>query len=330
MGFDGKILARATDALSQRIAAHERDLDSRAQTLESRFPRLHEIDLQLRRSVIRAINSALSAGEDAAVRVREQQMKNQALQQERALILEQNGYPPTFLDREPLCARCADTGYTKEGMCACLRALYREEQMQELRYTTGMSPVRFSDVDFSLFSTQKTGSSRISPQENMRYIAHVCQSFLKDRGARGNLFFSGPPGTGKTFLAACLAYSAAEQDVFVVYETAGRLLAKYEDLRFHREDESAKNDLSRCENCDLLLLDDLGLEVTTSVSNAALYQLLNTRLTAGKSCVFITNQPFEELRRRYPAQILSRLEGGFEPLRFFGEDIRKNRHVNFY
>lgn len=330
MGYDGKILGRATEILEQRAALHERELDARAQSLEVRFPRLREIDMLLRRSVIQAINAALASGGNASARVREQQERNQALRQERGALLIENGYPANYLDREPMCSLCSDTGYTADGMCACLRSIYRDEQIRELTYTTGISPVSFQDINLTLFSDERAGNSRISAQENMQYIIHICREFIEDRHARGNLFFSGPPGTGKTYVAVCLAYAAAEHGVSVVYETTGRLMAKYEDTRFHREDDTAKSDISRCENCDLLILDDLGTEMTTTVSNAGLYQLLNTRLTAGRACVFLTNQGYEDLRRRYPPQILSRLEGDFEVLRFFGGDIRKSKRVNFY
>ena len=330
MGFDGKLLARASETLEQRAAMHERELDTRAQILEARFPRLREIDTELRRSVIRAINAALSSGANAGDLVREQQLQNQSLRQERAAILEEHGYPPSYLDREPMCPYCSDTGYVAEGMCTCLRTIYRDAQVQELTYTIGKPPTYFQDINLLLFSDERAGTSRISARENMRYIIHVCRSFLDKQGVRGNLFFSGPPGTGKTFVAACLAYQAVSQDISVIYESAGRLLSKYEDARFHREDDTAKSDILRCESCDLLILDDLGTEMATTVTNAGLYQLLSVRLTARRACVFMTNQNYEELRRRYPAQTLSRLEGEFETLHFFGADLRKNNRVNFY
>lgn len=189
MGFDGKLLARASETLEQRAAMHERELDTRAQILEARFPRLREIDTELRRSVIRAINAALSSGANAGDLVREQQLQNQSLRQERAAILEEHGYPPSYLDREPMCPYCSDTGYVAEGMCTCLRTIYRDAQVQELTYTIGMPPTYFQDINLLLFSDERAGTSRISARENMRYIIHVCRSFLDKQGVRGNLVF---------------------------------------------------------------------------------------------------------------------------------------------
>ena len=71
-----------------------------------------------------------------------------------------------------------------------------------------------------------------------------------------------------------------------------------------------------------MILDDLGTEMTTSFSTAALYQLINTRLAGRRSTIISTNLDFEDLRRRYGAQIASRLEGEFNCLPFYGRDIR--------
>ena len=62
--------------------------------------------------------------------------------------------------------------------------------------------------------------------------------------------------------------------------------------------------------------------VTLGASTAALYQLINTRLAARRSTVISTNLDFESLRRRYGAQIASRLEGEYTCLPFRGRDIR--------
>ena len=75
--------------------------------------------------------------------------------------------------------------------------------------------------------------------------------------------------------------------------------------------------------CDLLILDDLGTEMTTAFVQSALYQLLNSRLLAGRSTIISTNLDPDQIGRRYSAQIMSRLEGEFELLPFIGQDIRR-------
>ena len=60
----------------------------------------------------------------------------------------------------------------------------------------------------------------------------------------------------------------------------------------------------------------------------ALYELLNSRLVAGRHTVISSNLSIEEAARRYSPQIASRLEGEYHVLHFFGDDIRllkKNR-----
>ena len=80
-------------------------------------------------------------------------------------------------------------------------------------------------------------------------------------------------------------------------------------------------------NCDLLILDDLGSEMTTAMTQATLYTLINTRLAAGRRTVISSNLSPDDIRRRYTPQIASRLEGEFRALPFFGSDIRLKRSM---
>ena len=73
---------------------------------------------------------------------------------------------------------------------------------------------------------------------------------------------------------------------------------------------------------DLLILDDLGTEMTTQFTLSALYDLVNGRLLAGLPSIISTNLTTAELRSRYTPQIASRLLGRYERLPFAGSDIR--------
>ena len=140
----------------------------------------------------------------------------------------------------------------------------------------------------------------------------------------GNLFFSGAPGLGKTFLSACIAREVSGDGHSVVYDTAQHIFSRFEAQKFTSE-ESANDDVSRILRCDLLIIDDLGTELTTEFVRSAFYQIVNTRLMTNKKTIISTNLSPAELSRRYGANILSRIEGAYRILPFFGDDIRKQK-----
>ena len=86
------------------------------------------------------------------------------------------------------------------------------------------------------------------------------------------------------------------------------IFSRFEAAKFRRDDDTAPDeDVARYENCDLLILDDLGTEMTTTFVQSALYQLINGRLMAGKKTIISTNLNPEEIGRRYSPQVRSRL-----------------------
>jgi DNA replication protein DnaC len=141
-----------------------------------------------------------------------------------------------------------------------------------------------------------------------------------------NLLFSGDTGLGKTFLSACIARTVADRGYSVVYESAGHLFANLERAKFSA-DETAREDVRKYSQCDLLIVDDLGTEMPGQFTTAALYSLLNDRILTGRPMIVSTNLTVDDLTRRYSPQIVSRLRGSFRRVAFLGEDIRvlKNR-----
>ena len=208
-------------------------------------------------------------------------------------------------------------------MCACLKALCTQEQIRELSSLLDLGEQSFDQ--FSLDWYSPLGSP--SPRENMGFIYDVCLNYAQKFRTFPfrNLLLYGPPGLGKTFLSACIARVVSEHGFSVVYDTAGNIFAQFETQKFSRDEDDtreARDGTRRYLGCDLLILDDLGSEMTTPFVQSALYQLLNTRLTGGKRTIINTNLTPDDIRRRYTPQLASRLEGEFHMLRFFGEDIR--------
>ena len=161
----------------------------------------------------------------------------------------------------------------------------------------------------------------------MERIYDACRDYAYEFSPRSdNLLLSGDPGLGKTFLSACIARVVSETGHSVVYDTAAHIFERFEAQKFSRDETGgADEDVSRLLRCDLLIIDDLGTELTTEFVRSAFYQIVNTRLMTNKKTIISTNLSPAELSRRYGANILSRIEGAYRILPFFGDDIRKQK-----
>ena len=93
--------------------------------------------------------------------------------------------------------------------------------------------------------------------------------------------------------------------------------------------QSALDETRRYLTCDLLILDDLGSELTTPFIQSALYELVNTRLITGKHTVISSNLSLRDIALRYSGQVSSRIAGEYRLLEFWGEDIRKLKNSSF-
>ena len=327
MGYEQSVLRRATARLEAQRKAREEAQERLRSEIYAKLPRVAAIDRELRRTITQIIAASLRDGSDPVPAIGVIRDKNLSLQAEKAALLTEHGYPADALDDKPACPKCSDTGWVGANMCACLKALCTEEQIRELSKLLDLGEQSFDSFSLDYYSPLPWPGESLSPRENMEFIFDVCSSYARKFGRFyfRNLFLTGAPGLGKTFLSACIARVVSEDGFSVVYDTAGHVFSQFESAKFRRDDDgdTAGEDVERCMNCDLLILDDLGTEMTTSFVQSALYQLLNGRLLAGKSTVISTNLDPEELGRRYGAPLLSRLEGEYQLLPFVGTDIRR-------
>ena len=327
MTYDGKILRRAMERYEKDKQRRAEAFAARQQQIFREIPRLEEIDRELRSTMSQIVVSALRRGTDPLPALRVIRDRNLELQRERAAILMEHGYEADELEEKPFCVLCGDTGFREDGMCRCLRKYYARLQIEELSRLLDMGSASFESFDFRWYDTAPWPNLGISPRANMERNFDTCQDYARQFSPRsGNLLLSGDTGLGKTFLSACIARVVSENGFSVVYDTASHIFSQFEKVKFRREeDEAAEEDVNRCLDCDLLIVDDLGTEMTTSFVQSALYQIVNSRLLAGKQTIISTNLTPEEIGRRYSPQIRSRIEGEYQILPFFGKDIRQQK-----
>lgn len=324
MAYSAAILARAKARLDAAREQNAQDDAARIGAIYERLPRLRQIDLELQKTAAKVCAAAFRAGEDPSETIRQLKDENLRLQQERDWILESEGVDPDDLEQTAVCPRCGGSGYLGARMCECLAELCRQEQKKELSTLLGAGRESFDRFRLDYYPAEYDPDLGTSPREIMKKVyeraVRYAQSFAP--GAR-SLLFSGATGLGKTFLSACIARTVADRGYSVCYVSAEALFADFEQQKFRpREGEDVTRKYLAC---DLLILDDLGTELMTSFVQSAIYQIINTRLITGKKTVISTNLRPDEIGRRYGAPVLSRLQGEYQLLLFFGEDIRRRK-----
>ncbi|NLC85308.1 MAG: ATP-binding protein [Ruminococcaceae bacterium] len=257
-----------------------------------------------------------------------------ALQAEREAFLKAAGLPLTIGEVVYNCAACQDTGIIDKQRCHCYRArliplLSESANLNHLR------AARFENFDEQLFSDQpdpRRYQSELSPRTSINGIRQACERFVQDfkQAQTRNLFFVGKPGTGKTYLMACVGHAMIEQGRTVLYLPAAQLfdaLAEYrilstaynpDELRFERSTALQEAIF----HCELLLIDDLGTEFTSAARYPELLQVLDQRTGTNRRTIISSNVEASLIRELYDERLLSRLYGGFAVYRFIGEDVR--------
>ena len=328
MSYDGRILRRALARFDEDRQRREENFRERERAVYRKEPRIEQINIELSHTMAKSIASGLKRGTDPRPAIHALQEENLRLQAERAGLLQDMGYPADYLEQKPNCSRCNDTGFDGSEMCSCLRGYYVRAQNEELSQLLDLGTQSFETFNFDYYSPLPDFEQGISPRMNMEKVYDVCQDYAHEFSPRsGSLLLSGDTGLGKTFLSASIARVVSESGHSVVYDTANHIFSLFEAQKFRREsgEENANDAVDRYLRCDLLIIDDLGTEMTTSFVQSAIYQIVNTRLMTGKKTVISTNLSPDEIGRRYGAAVRSRIEGEYRVLPFFGDDIRKRR-----
>lgn len=261
-------------------------------------------------------------GDEAAM----EDLKNQLaeISGRKAQLLIDAGLSEDYLKPSYTCSDCKDTGYIDGQKCHCFKQamitlLYEQSNIREMLQSENFDTLSYEYYDGEHLS-------------HFRNAVMTCQNFIKNFNSDyHNLFFYGTVGTGKSFLSNCVAKELIESGHSVIYFSSASLfdlLSKYSfDYKSREEQRDKYNDLYQC---DLLIVDDLGTEMTNQFVATQLFSLLNERHMWKKSTIISTNLSLEELRNRYSDRIFSRITSHYEICKLTGPDIRmyKKRLLN--
>lgn len=324
MAYDKEILSAALRELETERTEREQRLSHRRATVYAQIPRIRAIDENLRGAAASVVRTALESGADPTAAVERLRDRNLALQRERESLLVQNGFARDALSLRPSCPICSDLGYVGTRLCSCMKTRYAKKLTERLSTILPINDQNFESFQFGFYSNRPDSRMGISPYENIEYNFHKCRDYAQNFSEHsGNLLLYGSAGLGKTFLSTAIAKSVSEHGFSVAYDTAISILSHFETEKFGGQNAaSASHHIRKYKNADLLIIDDLGAELTTAFTTSALYGLLNHRLMVCRPVIINTNMMPGDIEKRYSPAIASRILGEFTQLRFFGEDIR--------
>ncbi len=207
--------------------------------------------------------------------------------------------------------------------CACVRgprdqARREFEQRQHLQETARLKEACFED---KRFYTARFEASAANPAQT-ELCRKYAENLLTDSDPGGSenrgLLLWGNIGSGKSYLAACIANALIEREIPVKMQNLSRLL----NTGFEEREEMMKTML----RYPLLILDDFGIERETGFSLEIIYNVIDVRYQSRKPLIVTTNltlnaiQNADDLKMQ---RIYNRILSMCAPIQVVGYDLRK-------
>ena len=239
-------------------------------------------------------------------------------------LLVSHGYPEDYLTVSPECPLCGDTGFVDGQKCRCFR-----QKEVEILYSHSHLKELVTEQNFGILSENYYQGEDL---KRFRIAAAACRRMAAEFDTvYRNLYLYGTVGTGKSFLSICIAKEVLETGHSVLYFSAAALFDKLSMYSFDvRTKEELRSFILDLYECDLLIIDDLGTELTNQFISAQLFACLNERHLNRKSTVISTNLSLAEMQSRYSDRVFSRITNDYELYKLTGSDIRvlKRRQRN--
>jgi len=317
MGYGKRIYGEARAELEHRKQAAESAAEQKLEEFYSRCPEARQVREAIASNAAGAAKAVLRGG-DARAEMKRLQDRAGELNAEYDRLLQGAGLSRRDISPRYACPACKDTGFIDGRMCACLKQLQRSLAYEKLSMSVPLEKSTFAAFSLDYYRDDERAFRQ------MENILRACKSYAeKFRANSPSLLFKGGTGLGKTHLSLAIAGEVIEKGFGVIYGSAQSFAVALEKERFDRREPDDPGDThSQLLSCDLLILDDLGTEFPSAYVNAALYDIVNTRMLAEKPTIISTNLSMKELEERYSERFASRIAGYYGKLEFLGNDVR--------
>lgn len=318
MGFNRENYKRIREEYENKFKLAREASNARRAELHARFPELVEIDAAIAKTGPAVFAAAMGGKKGLDERIAEIKKENLALREARAKFLLANGYPADYTEVRYECEKCSDSGFVDGRMCSCMR-----EKLIMAGYESSGVANLIKEQSFDTFSLDYYARNK-ETYERMSHVLRVMREYAEEFSSEkcDNILMIGGTGLGKTHLSSAVAKKIIERGYDVQYVSAIKLISDFESERFKG---AGAESVERYFDCDLLIVDDLGCEVSNQFTVSCIYDVINTRINRKKSTIISTNLSQGDLRTKYWDRITSRLFGEYRPLMFVGTDVRAQK-----
>lgn len=153
-------------------------------------------------------------------------------------------------------------------------------------------PPQYRDADIGKFNF---AAYSVNIDKIKKLSMSIVNDFDKwDKAGKGLYLWSKTPGSGKTFLACCIAKS-----LMVKYNQQMRFITAPDYIA--AVGESYKRERGECDNsevfrnCKILVMDDMGAQSGKEWQQQELFRIINKRLSDGRITIYTSNMPPEQL-----------------------------------
>lgn len=304
----------------ERQLHNQHVIERRTKEAYAQIPGLKEIDDAIASCSVAQARKLLDGDSDALEELKQQL---DAYRSKKAALLKEHGLSSDYFKPSYTCPDCKDTGYINGERCHCfkqaaIRMIYTQSNLKEV-----LEKENFNTFSYDYYSSEDinpaTGRSSLDTIKDAVAKCHYFIDHFDDEF--NNLYFYGDTGIGKTFLSNCIAKELLDRGYSVIYFTAFQLFDILGRDKFGRN-ENASDAHQNIFGCDLLIIDDLGTELSNSFTSSQLFLCLNERILRRKSTIISTNLRMNQLADIYSERVLSRISSSYTVMNLFGADIR--------